>query len=87
LTPQQKSGTPSGKKPVPGKADETVMADEREVSTQYALYEQSDLITSHNDTGRVNPDYPAELQPRDRARQASETQIRGIASKLNPKKL
>ncbi|WP_422450701.1 JAB domain-containing protein [Endozoicomonas sp. ALB091] len=87
LTPQQKSGTPSGKKPVLGKADETVMADEREVSTQYALYEQSDLITSHNDTGRVNPDYPAELQPRDRARQASETQIRGIASKLNPKKL
>ncbi|WP_419533943.1 LPD38 domain-containing protein [Endozoicomonas sp.] len=87
LTAQEKSGTPSGKKPVLGKADESVMADEREVSTQYALYEQSDLIASHNDTGKVNPQYPAELQPRDRARQASETQIRGIASKLNPKKL
>ncbi|WP_066018203.1 hypothetical protein, partial [Endozoicomonas atrinae] len=86
-TAQEKAGVPSGKKPVLGKADESVMADEREVSTQYALYEQSDLIASHNDTGRINPDYPAELQPRDRARQASETQIRGIASKLNPKKL
>ncbi|WP_202969922.1 hypothetical protein, partial [Endozoicomonas atrinae] len=87
LTAQEKSGTPSGKKPVLGKGDESVMADEREVSTQYALYEQEDLIASHNDTGKVNPQYPAELQPRDRARQASETQIRGIASKLNPKKL
>ncbi|WP_202969907.1 hypothetical protein, partial [Endozoicomonas atrinae] len=86
-TAQEKSGTPSGKKPVLGKADESVMADEREVSTQYALYEQEDLIASHNDTGKVNPQYPAELQPRDRARQASEAQIRGIASKLNPKKL
>ncbi len=87
LTAQEKAGVPSGKKPVLGKGDESVMADEREVSTQYALYEQSDLIASHNDTGKVNPQYPAELQPRDRARQASETQIRGIASKLNPKKL
>ena len=86
-TPQQKSGTPSGKKPALGKGNEPVIVNDQEVNTQYALYEQSDLIASHSDTGRVNPDYPAAMQPRDRARQASETQIGKIASTLNPKKL
>ncbi|WP_422461731.1 hypothetical protein [Endozoicomonas sp. ALB115] len=87
LTAQQKSGTPSGIKPVMGKGNEKVSTAERELDTQYALYEADDLIASHNDTGKVNPDYPVELQPRDRTRQASEDQIRGIASKLNPKLL
>ncbi|WP_219622247.1 LPD38 domain-containing protein [Endozoicomonas acroporae] len=70
-----------------GKGNEKVSTAERELDTQYVLYEADDLIASHNDTGKVNPDYPAELQPRDRTRQASEDQIRGIASKLNPKLL
>uniref|UniRef100_UPI0008262B22 hypothetical protein n=1 Tax=Endozoicomonas atrinae TaxID=1333660 RepID=UPI0008262B22 len=87
LTAQEKSGTPSGVKPVMGKSNEKVSTAERELDTQYALYEADDLIASHNDTGKVNLEYPAELQPRDRTRQASEDQIRGIASKLNPKLL
>ncbi|USE35864.1 LPD38 domain-containing protein [Endozoicomonas sp. SCSIO W0465] len=87
LTAQEKSGTPSGIKPVMGRGKEKVSTAERELDTQYALYEADDLIASHNDTGKVNPEYPAELQPRDRTRQASEDQIRGIASKLNPKLL
>ncbi|USE36807.1 JAB domain-containing protein [Endozoicomonas sp. SCSIO W0465] len=87
LTVQEKYGTPSGVKPVMGRSNEKVSTAERELDTQYVIYEASDLIASHSDTGKVNPDYPAELQPRDRSRQASEDQIRGIASKLNPKLL
>lgn len=51
------------------------------------VVEADSLITSNDDTGRVNPDYPAELQPRDRSRAASEAQINEIASNLAPRLL
>jgi hypothetical protein len=57
------------------------------VEGQYALAEAADLQTSHDANLRPNPAYPAELQPRDRTRAASETQIAGIVGKLDPARL
>lgn len=50
----------------------------------YLVVEAKDLIASNDANGNLNPDYPQELQPRDRSREASRTQIQQIAQKLNP---
>jgi hypothetical protein len=50
--------------------------------TRYELRELSDLVTSNDDSGDINPNYPKELQPRDRSREASMMQITGIAQGL-----
>ncbi len=69
------------------------IADKKEVVTtatgrsfevQHKLVEAADLITSNNPNGQINPDYPQELQPRDRTRAASQMQITEIANQLNP---
>lgn len=54
------------------------------LDVQYKVVENKDLITSHNIKGDENPDYPAELQPRDRTRQGSEEQIIQLAGKFDP---
>ena len=55
-----------------------------ELEVQYKVVENKDLVTSHNIKGDENPDYPSELQPRDRSRQGSEEQIIQLAGKFNP---
>lgn len=54
---------------------------------QYALMDADDLQTSHDEYMQANPLYPAELQPRDRGRHASEMQVQGISQKLDPARL
>lgn len=54
---------------------------------RYELAELDDLITSHLPDFRENPAYPQELQPRDRARAASQAQVNDIASRLEPGRL
>jgi hypothetical protein len=49
--------------------------------------ELSDLIASHTPDGAINPDYPSELQPRDRSSAASQSQIASIAGNLEPERL
>lgn len=56
----------------------------RQYDLQYELRDLSDLITSNTGTGAANPEYPAELQPRDRTRAASAMQIGRIAQNLEP---
>lgn len=56
----------------------------RELEVEYAIVDADQLVTSNTDDGRVNPDYPQTLQPRDRTRASSEIQINSIANKLNP---
>lgn len=51
---------------------------------RYEVRELDDLVTSNNDSGSVNPDFPKELQPRDRTRVASQRQIDTIAANLEP---
>ncbi len=59
----------------------------REVPVTYAIVDLDDLIASHDQSLARNPRFPAELQPRDRARAASAAQIADIAANLNPRLL
>lgn len=59
----------------------------REFEVRTKVVEADSLTTSNNADGSVNPDYPQELQPRDRGRSASIDQINDIAAKLNPRLL
>ena len=62
-------------------------ADGNSVGVRYELAEADDLITSHMDDLALNPEFPQELQPRDRTRAMSQDQIAGIASNLQPERL
>jgi hypothetical protein len=44
-------------------------------------------VVSHTQDFTANPDFPAELQPRDRSRAASEAQVTKMAGDLNPERL
>lgn len=57
------------------------------LDAEYALVDADSLVTSHDENLRQNPLFPAELQPRDRSRQASEMQVSGIVQKLDPARL
>lgn len=54
---------------------------------RFRLVEATDLITSHTNDLTANPAFPAELQPRDRARTASADQIARIENALRPELL
>jgi len=57
------------------------------IDARYALMDAADLVTSHSESLRQNPNYPQELQPRARDRAASEMQVSGIVQKLDPARL
>ena len=59
----------------------------RRVGVQYGIADASDLTASHLPDMRPNPDYPANLQPRDRSRAASDAQIADIAANMQPERL
>lgn len=59
----------------------------QEVPVRYALAELDDLVPSNLSDGRINPDFPAERQPRDRTRAASQNQVRQISTRLYPRLL
>lgn len=62
-------------------------ADGNSVGVRYEVVDASDLTTSHLDNMALNPDFPQELQPRDRTRALSQDQIAGIAANLQPERL
>ncbi|MFP5515950.1 MAG: hypothetical protein ACLGJC_23060 [Alphaproteobacteria bacterium] len=57
------------------------------IDVEYRAVEADSLISSHGADGSVNPAFPAELQPRDRTRLASQAQIADIAANLQPERL
>lgn len=59
----------------------------REVGVGYEVVPGSSLVTSHGPDMQANPSYPAELQPRDRSRAASDVQVSQIARNLQPERL
>lgn len=67
--------------------DTAVTTTGREIPVEYAVVDLNSLVTSHTTEGTVNPDFPAELQPRDRSRGTSQAQITEIASRLDPRLL
>ena len=70
-----------------GNTDTAYTENNDPVEVNYAVVEADDLVTSHDTSLRVNPDYPRELQPRQRGRAASEVQVAKIANTLNPARL
>lgn len=59
----------------------------RAIDTRFELVEADRLVASHGDDLTHNPAFPADLQPRDRARAASGAQIQDIAARLQPERL
>ena len=59
----------------------------QEVEAEWAVVDVNSLIASNRFDGTVNPNYPKELQPRNRERIASQQQIREIVATLNPEEL
>lgn len=57
------------------------------VPVAYRIVDASALVTSHTDTLDTNPNFPPELQPRDRTRAASEQQITSIENQIRPELL
>jgi hypothetical protein len=53
------------------------------IEYQWAVADVDGLTVSNLDNGRINPEYPQELQPRDRTSAASEAQVNDIAKNFN----
>lgn len=83
-TIQVPAPTAANANPRPGKV---IAANGQEIAVNYEVVDASQLITSHNDELNPDPRFPAELQPRDRTRAASQEQINKIASNLKPELL
>lgn len=72
---------------IEGRNNKVKTAKGTRLDTTLAVIEADDLIASHDSLGNANPDYPQELQPRDRSRQSSQQQIHNIAKELDPDSL
>lgn len=80
-----KASTATAFKPLAtGKESKAATERGTEIKTRFAIVEASQLNTSHDTNLKQNPNYPQELQPRDRSRAASEEQISRIAGQLRP---
>lgn len=74
----------------PAASDTVYAPDGQRIETEWRLVDLSGPdapIVSNTPDFRPNPDYPAELQPRDRSRAASEAQVVKMAGELNPERL
>ncbi|WP_219097562.1 hypothetical protein [Pseudomonas sp. UMAB-40] len=57
------------------------------VVTGFKIIEAKNLVISHETDGTVNPEYPPEIQPRDRARTTSQAWVQKTARNLDPDSL
>lgn len=87
LQTERDSITESWPKATPGAETSFTTEAGARLDGQYALIEAGDLTTSHDESLRPVQAYPAELQPRERERHASEMQIQQIVQKLDPARL
>ncbi len=74
-------------KVITGKRDRAYLSDNDMLVLQYAVVEAKNLVASHNADFTPNPEFPAELQPRDRTRDTMKGQIPTISNTLNPDRL
>lgn len=61
--------------------------DNQKIDLAFKVVSVDELVASNELDGRVNPNYPQELQPRDRSRVSSKSQISQMAKSLNPARL
>ncbi len=87
LRAERDSITASWPKATPGVETSFTTEAGARLNGQYALIEAGDLTTSHDESLRPVQSYPAELQPRERERHASEMQIQQIVGRLDPARL
>lgn len=71
----------------PLEQDVAITASGRQVPVRYAVVEAAHLVPSQTQDGNPNPNFPAELQPRDRTRAVSQAQVASIAQNINPRLL
>lgn len=72
---------------VSGAQGVTYTGDNAPIGFHYAVVDADGLIASNDTNMNVNPEYPQELQPRDRTRSSSREQIATMAAALNPARL
>lgn len=70
-----------------GRTSHVVTGKGAEVKTAFVVVEAGSLIPSNTPDGRINTDYPQELQPRDRTRKSSVMQIMNMSKNLRPAQL
>lgn len=70
-----------------GRTNKVKTAKGTKLDTQFAVVEGTQLIVSHTLTGAENPNYPQELQPRDRGRKSSIAWVQKTANNLDPESL
>lgn len=70
-----------------GRANTVKTARGTKVETGFTVVEADRLIVSHDRDGNPNPNYPAELQPRDRSRTTSQAWVQKTAKTLDPDSL
>ncbi|MDT9110851.1 hypothetical protein RSW25_24855, partial [Escherichia coli] len=70
-----------------GRVSYVVTAKADEVKTAFDIVDASALLVSNTLVGKINPDYPQELQPRDRTRASSLLQVNQISKDLRPAQL
>lgn len=85
-TPQRPGTALEGRFPL-GNEIEAKTAKGYTVPTRYAVVPAHELITSHDDAFDENPNYPQEVQPRDRTRKSSQAQVQSIYLNVDPAEL
>ena len=83
-TPANRVVETSSQVQVTGKNSTAYTPNNEPIEVTYQLREADDLTTSHDENGSINQNYPSELQPRDRSRQANLLQIESMSQNLNP---
>lgn len=70
-----------------GASGEAFTSNNDPIPFTYAVVDNASLTASNHDDGRINPAYPAEMQPRDRTSPESRMQVSRIGADLNPTRL
>ncbi|EJH2660421.1 hypothetical protein NDG35_003655 [Salmonella enterica] len=70
-----------------GRVSYVVTAKGDEVKTAFDIVDAAALLVSNTLDGKINPEYPQELQPRDRTRASSLLQVNQISKDLRPAQL
>ena len=79
-----RNGKKVNAKVLTGRLTRAYLNDGSLLKLQYAIVDAASLVTSHNTDFTLHPEFPQELQPRDRTRDTMRHQIASIAGKLNP---
>lgn len=72
---------------IKGRSNNVKTAKGTKVSTVFALLESDEVTASHTAAGAENPEYPQELQPRDRSRESSQAWVQKTSNGLDPESL